>query len=108
MHLIGQGYEIFVGTEGVLNGEVAGIVPVEGTFGMVVTVSAATSTVGEGFLNIGHSRVGGIVLNPTELVARDEEVSTVAISEVVEDRGVATMEFAVSIHFLKDGFVLRP
>ena len=108
VHSISQGDEIFVGSEGVLNGEVARVVPVEGAFRVVMAVSAATSTVGESFLNIGHSSVGGVVLNPAELVARDKEVATVAISEVVENRGIASMEFAVSIHLLKDGFILRP
>ena len=108
MCLISQGDEIFVRSEGILNGEVTGIVPVEGAFRLVVTVPATASTVGEGFLNIGHSRIGGIVLNPTEFAAGDEEVATVTIPEVVENGGVASVEFAVPIHFLKDGFVLRP
>ena len=108
MHSISQGDEIFVGSEGVLNGEVGGVIPVEGALRVVVTVSAAAPAVGERFLDVGHSGIGGVVLNPTEFASGDEEVTTVAISEVVEDGGIASMEFAVSIHFLKDGLVLRP
>ena len=106
VHSVIQGDEVFVGSEGVLNGEVGGVIPVEGALRVVVTVSATAPAVGERFLDVGHSGIGGVVLNPAELVARDEEVAAIAISEVVENRGIASMEFAVSIHLLKDCYGL--
>ena len=88
MYLIDPRYEVFVWSEGVLDGEIAGVVPVEGAFGLVMAIPAAASTVGEGIPDVWHSGVRGIVLDPTELGAGNEEVAAIAIPQVVEDGGV--------------------
>ena len=62
VYLIDPGYKVFVRSEGVLDGEIVGIVPVKGAFGLIVTVSSATSTVREHLLDIRHSGIGGVVL----------------------------------------------
>lgn len=89
MYLVDLSYDVFVWSEGVLNGEFVGIIPVEGAFGLVVAVSATACAVGEGVSDVWHSGVGGIVLNPTEFRAGDEEITTVAVPQVVDDGGVA-------------------
>ena len=88
MYLVDLRNEVRVGSEGVLDGEVVGIVPVEGAFGLVMAVPAAASTVGEGIPDVWHSGVRGIVLDPTEFGAGNEEVAAIAIPQVVEDGGV--------------------
>ena len=75
---------------------------------MVMAIPTTTSAVGEGVPDIGHAGVRGVILNLAKFGTGNEKVTTVAVPQVVEDRGVSSVEFVVLVHLLKDGFVLRP
>ena len=75
---------------------------------MVMAIPTTTSAVGEGVPDIWHAGVRGVVLNPAKFGTGNEKVTTVAVPQVVEDRGVSSVEFGVLVHLLEDGFVLRP
>lgn len=88
-YLIDLSYDVFVRSESILDGEVVGIVPVEGAFRLVVAISVTACAVGESVSDVRHSGVRGVVLYPAELEAGNEKVATVAIPQIVEDGGVA-------------------
>ena len=89
MYLVDLRYEVCVWSEGVLDGEIVGVVPVEGAFGLVMAVPATASTVGKGVPDVWHSGVRGVVLDPTEFGTGNEEVAAIAIPQIIEDGGVA-------------------
>lgn len=88
--------------------ELCGVVPIVGAFRLVMTIPTTSPTVCKAVLDVRHSLIRRVVLDPVELVARDEEVVGALVAEVVDGTSVPDVEVGVCVHFGKGGLVLGP
>ena len=88
--------------------ELGGMVPIVRAFRLVMTIPTTSPTVRKAVLDVGHSLIRRVVLDPAELVVRDEEVVGALVAEVVDGACISEMEVPFGIHFGKGGLVLGP
>ena len=83
-----------------------GMVPIEGTFGLIMTISATGPTVCKAILCVGHPLIGGVVLDPTKLEARDEEVVGVPVTKVIDGACILDVKVVLGVHLQEHSLVL--